>query len=54
MNKGMPRSYSLFIVTLFQRNRITRSSKSGKIFFVDLAYSEKMTKAWIEGGEELK
>ena len=54
MNKGSSRSHSLFVVTLFQRNTITGSSKSGRIYFVDLAGSEKMAKTGIEGGTELK
>ncbi len=54
MNKGSSRSHSLFVVTIFQRNTITGSSKTGRIFFVDLAGSEKMAKTGIEGGTGLK
>ena len=54
MNKGSSRSHSLFVVTLFQRNTITGSSKTGRIYFVDLAGSEKMSKTGIEGGTGLK
>ena len=54
MNKGSSRSHSLFVVTLFQRNTITGSSKTGRIYFVDLAGSEKMAKTGIEGGTGLK
>ena len=54
MNKGSSRSHSLFSVTLFQRNIITGSTKNGKLVFVDLAGSEKMSKTGIEGGMGLK
>ena len=54
MNKGSSRSHSLFSVTLFQRNTITGSTQSGKLYFVDLAGSEKMSKTGIEGGMGLK
>ena len=54
MNKGSSRSHSLFVVILFQRNTITGSSKTGRIYFVDLAGSEKMSKTGIEGGTGLK
>ena len=54
MNKGSSRSHSLFVVTIFQRNTITGSSKTGRIYFVDLAGSEKMSKTGIEGGTGLK
>lgn len=54
MNKGSSRSHSLFVVTLFQRNIITGSSKTGKMYFVDLAGSEKMSKTGIESGTGLK
>ena len=54
MNKGSSRSHSLFAVTIFQRNTITGSSKTGRIYFVDLAGSEKMSKTGIEGGLGLK
>ena len=54
MNKGSSRSHSLFVVTIFQRNTITGSSKTGRIYFVDLAGSEKMSKTGIESGKGLK
>ena len=54
MNKGSSRSHSLFVITIFQRNTITGSTKTGKIHFVDLAGSEKMSKSGIEKGRLLK
>ena len=54
MNEISSRSHSLFSVTIYQRNIITESSKTGKIYFVDLAGSEKMSKAGIEGNTMLK
>ena len=54
MNALSSRSHSLFAVIIYQRNIITESSKTGKIYFVDLAGSEKMGKAGIEGNAQLK
>ena len=54
MNALSSRSHSLFAVIIYQRNIITESSKTGKIYFVDLAGSEKMSKAGIEGNTMLK
>ena len=54
MNALSSRSHSLFAVIIYQRNIITESSKTGKIYFVDLAGSEKMSKAGIEGNSMLK
>ena len=54
MNALSSRSHSLFVVIIYQRNIITESSKTGKIYFVDLAGSEKMAKAGIEGNAQLK
>lgn len=54
MNKGSSRSHSLFVVTIFQKNIVSDSTKSAKVFFVDLAGSEKMSKTGITGGVGLK
>ena len=54
MNAISSRSHSLFSVTIYQRNVITESSKIGKLYFVDLAGSEKMSKAGVEGNIMLK
>ena len=54
MNNVSSRSHSLFAVIIYQRNTITESSKVGKLYFVDLAGSEKMSKAGIESGTILK
>ena len=54
MNAGSSRSHSLFVVTIFQKNIVTDSTKQAKVFFVDLAGSEKMSKTGITGGMGLK
>ena len=54
MNTISSRSHSIFSVTIYQRNVLTESSKTGKIYFVDLAGSEKMSKAGVEGNLMLK
>ena len=54
MNAISSRSHSLFSVTIYQRNVITESSKTSKLYFVDLAGSEKMSKAGVEGNTMLK
>jgi hypothetical protein len=54
MNAKSSRSHSLFIVTIFQKNNKTDSTKTGKIYFVDLAGSEKMSKTGIDGGQMLE
>ena len=54
MNAISSRSHSLFSVTIYQRNVITESSKTGKLYFVDLAGSEKLSKAGVEGNTMLK
>ncbi|RLN96443.1 hypothetical protein BBJ28_00015896, partial [Nothophytophthora sp. Chile5] len=41
MNSESSRSHSVFIITIEQRNTVTGSLKSGKLFLVDLAGSEK-------------
>ena len=54
MNAISSRSHTIFSVTIYQRNVITESSKTGKIYFVDLAGSEKMSKTGVEGNTMLK
>jgi kinesin family protein 5 len=49
MNAKSSRSHSLFIVTIFQRHCKTDSTKAGKLYFVDLAGSEKISKTGVEG-----
>ena len=49
MNAKSSRSHSLFILTIFQRNSKTDSTKAGKLYFVDLAGSEKISKTGAEG-----
>lgn len=54
MNDKSSRSHSLFIVTIFQKDSKTDSTKTGKLYFVDLAGSEKLSKTKIEGGTLLE
>ncbi len=49
MNDKSSRSHSLFILTIFQRNTLTESTKIGKLYFVDLAGSEKVGKTHATG-----
>ncbi len=49
MNDKSSRSHSLFILTIFQRNTLTESTKNGKLYFVDLAGSEKTSKTEATG-----
>jgi kinesin family protein 5 len=56
MNERSSRSHSIFILTIFQRNNKTESTKSGKLYFIDLAGSEKVAKTLATGSvlEEAK
>jgi kinesin family protein 5 len=49
MNQNSSRSHSLFIVTIFQQDNLSESTKTGKLYFIDLAGSEKMSKTGAEG-----
>ncbi|RLN95008.1 hypothetical protein BBJ28_00020618 [Nothophytophthora sp. Chile5] len=49
MNSESSRSHSVFIITIEQRNTVTGSLKSGKLFLVDLAGSEKVGKTHAQG-----
>jgi len=49
MNDKSSRSHSIFILSVFQRNIMTESTKTGKLYFVDLAGSEKQSKTKAEG-----
>ena len=44
MNKRSSRSHSIFLLTVFQRNNKTESTRNGKLFLVDMAGSEKQKK----------
>lgn len=44
MNDKSSRSHSIFILTLYQKNTRTDASKLGKLYFCDLAGSEKVGK----------
>ncbi|RHX99139.1 hypothetical protein DYB36_009998, partial [Aphanomyces astaci] len=49
MNEGSSRSHSVFMVTLYQRNLETNSTKVGKLYLVDLAGSEMVRKTGASG-----
>jgi cell division protein FtsB len=49
MNSESSRSHSVFIITIEQRNTVTGSLRSGKLFLVDLAGSEKVGKTHAQG-----
>ncbi|KDO20679.1 hypothetical protein SPRG_13431 [Saprolegnia parasitica CBS 223.65] len=49
MNEGSSRSHSVFMVTLYQRNLETNSTKVGKLYLVDLAGSEMVRKTQASG-----
>jgi kinesin family protein 5 len=49
MNENSSRSHSLFLVHVSQKNSKTESSKNSKLYFVDLAGSEKISKTNVSG-----
>jgi len=49
MNEKSSRSHSLFLLRINQKNVTTDETKSGKMFFVDLAGSEKISKTNASG-----
>lgn len=49
MNEKSSRSHSIFILTIYQKNLKTDAAKIGKIFFCDLAGSEKIGKTLASG-----
>lgn len=49
MNERSSRSHSIFLVTVFQRDTQTEAAKLGKLYFVDLAGSEKVGKTEAKG-----
>jgi len=49
MNEKSSRSHSLFLLRINQKNVTTDETKSGKMFFVDLAGSEKISKTNATG-----
>jgi len=56
MNAGSSRSHSLFIVTLTQKNGASGECIRGKLYLIDLAGSETVSKTGVSGQqlEELK
>ena len=49
MNEESSRSHAIFMVTISQHNTQDLSAKTGKMFMVDLAGSEKLSKSAAEG-----
>ena len=49
MNDKSSRSHSIFVVTVFQRNTKTDTTKQAKLYFCDLAGSEKVGKTNVSG-----
>jgi len=49
MNERSSRSHSIFIVAVTQKDTKTDASKSSKLYFVDLAGSEKISKTNVSG-----
>ena len=49
MNERSSRSHSLFIIHLYQKNIKKDSTKQSKLYFVDLAGSEKVGKTGVQG-----
>lgn len=49
MNQRSSRSHSLFIIHLYQKNLKKDSTKQSKLYFVDLAGSEKVGKTNVQG-----
>jgi kinesin family protein 5 len=51
MNENSSRSHSLFIIFLNQKNLKKDSTKLSKLYFVDLAGSEKVSKTGVMGAQ---
>ena len=49
MNEKSSRSHSMFILTVYQKNTKTDASKLGRLYFCDLAGSEKIGKTQATG-----
>jgi kinesin family protein 5 len=49
MNEKSSRSHSIFIVHLHQKDTKKGSTKMAKLYFVDLAGSEKVSKTGVTG-----
>lgn len=49
MNDKSSRSHSIFILTVYQKNTKTDAAKLGKLYFCDLAGSEKVGKTDAQG-----
>jgi len=51
MNERSSRSHSLFVVHIHQKNIKKDSTKESKLYFVDLAGSEKVGKTGVVGAQ---
>ena len=49
MNAGSSRSHSVFLITIIQRNTESGAQKTGNLYLVDLASSEKVGKTGASG-----
>ena len=49
MNERSSRSHSLFVIYLYQKHTKKNSTKQSKLYFVDLAGSEKVGKTGVQG-----
>lgn len=49
MNERSSRSHSIFILSIFQKDVLNETSKQSRLFFVDLAGSEKIAKTNVTG-----
>lgn len=49
MNERSSRSHSIFILSIFQKDILNETSKQSRLFFVDLAGSEKIAKTNVTG-----
>jgi len=43
MNEGSSRSHAIFMMTISQRDMVTLSQKTSRLYLVDLAGSEKVS-----------
>ena len=49
MNERSSRSHSIFILSIFQKDVLNETTKQSRLFFVDLAGSEKISKTNVTG-----
>lgn len=51
MNERSSRSHSIFILSLFQKDIQNDTTRQSRLFFVDLAGSEKIAKTQVSGAQ---